>query len=62
MQNSDIHQQITHQPIHQPGLFNDAFRHLGKCHLQLVQHLFTAFIHPRRLAGRTDKHAGEEIG
>ena len=63
----NIHQQIPQQPVHQPGL--DIFHagpqpvgHLLECDLQFVQTLVARFVHPRRLAGRADKHARKQIG
>ena len=61
-----IHQQVAKQPVDEPG-FDDFFSglvalvHLLEGDLQFVQAVVARFVDARRLAGRTDEHAGEQI-
>ena len=58
----DIDQNVPEQAIHQPQRRLDpGWRHVGKRDLQLIEAVMPRFVDARRLAGRTDEHAGEQI-
>ena len=59
-----VGQQVAHQPVEQPRPRRVALsgpRDLGERDLQLVKTVVARFVDARRLAGRTDEQAGEEI-
>ena len=57
----NIRQQITQQPINQPGFLHIAGRHLRQGNFQLIQSFVTGLINPWRLTGRANKHAREQV-
>ncbi len=61
---SHIHQKIAEQPVDQPGrrhLRRARGGHLRERDLQLVEPVMARFVDARRLTGRADEQAGEEI-
>ena len=61
----DVDQKIAKQAIDQPGprrLARAGRPHQRERDLELVQHVLARLVHARRLAGRADEQAGEEIG
>ncbi len=57
-----VGQQIAQQPVHQPRFAAVGLVQLLEGDIEFVQALVAAFIDTRRLAGRADKHAAEQIG
>ncbi len=60
----DVGQKIAHEPVEQPRPRRGAvsgLRDLGERDLQLVKTVVTRFVDTRRLAGRPDEQAGEEV-
>ena len=60
-----VHQEVAEQAIDQPRprrLAGSRRRHHRERDLELVQHVLPRLVDARRLAGRTDEQAGEEIG
>ena len=58
----DIDQNVPEQAIHQPQRGLDSRRrHVGQRDLKFIEAVVTRLIDARRLAGRTDEHAGEQI-
>ena len=62
-----IDQQVAQQPIDQPrlqGLFAglESIEHLLEGDFQFIDALVTGFVNARRLAGRADEQAGEQVG
>ena len=61
----DVDQQIAEQPVDQPGQRCGTLvgvRHLRHRDLQLVEAVVAGLVEARRLAGRADEQAGEQIG
>ena len=59
----DVGQQVAQRPVDRPGPVLGVGQpvDLGERDLQLVQGLGTSLVHPRRLAGRADEPAGEQV-
>ena len=61
----DIDQQVAQQPVDQPGQRRRALAgrgHLRQRDLQLVERVVARLVDARRLAGRADEQAGEQVG
>ena len=59
----DVGEQVPEQPVDVPGAYVVTEpRELGEGDLQLVERLRAALVDPRRLAGRADEAAGEQVG
>ena len=60
-----IREQMAEKPVHQPGrrvaIFLAVAIHLLECQLDLKHGIIARFINARRLAGRADEQAAEEI-
>src|SRR5436305_7608654 len=58
----DVDEQVAEQPVEQPRpSFLAGFRHLRERDLELVERLVARLVDARRLAGRANEQAGEQI-
>ena len=57
-----VDEQVAEQPIDQPRLRRLAGRRALKGDLELVERVVARLVDARRLAGRADEQAGEEVG
>ena len=59
----DVDQDVPEQPVDQPQRrLHAGWRHLRQRDLQFIQTVMPCLVDARRLAGRADEHAGEQIG
>ena len=63
----EVHEEISQQPVHQPGLRGFAAGggeavHFLERDFQFVQVVVARLVHARRLTGRPDEQAGEQVG
>jgi hypothetical protein len=59
----DIDQDVPEQAVDQPQRRLDTRRrHMGQRDLEFVEPVMAGLVDARRLAGRPDEHAGEQIG
>ena len=59
----DVDQNVPEQPVHQPQRGLDSRRrHMGERDFQFIEAVMPGLVDARRLAGRADEHAREQIG